>query len=142
MKLARSEAGIRALVYLMGYLRADEAISKLCEDVLPEMPDTPAAAIRYLMATFDYYYAADGSMVLLHPGLAEPEKLLLPAGMEDIPDYSPIDMVSACQGILPQEIPATLRLAGLIGNAVRPELTPQEAVDDLRIMAKQGASLP
>ena len=50
-------------------------------------------------------------------------------------------MIGAINGAFPEEIPLTQMMQGLLRGAVRPEITLEEAVEDLRMLAKQGVSL-
>ena len=44
-------------------------------------------------------------------------------------------------GAFPEEIPLCEMMLGLLRGAVRPEISEEEAVEDLRMLAKQGVSL-
>ena len=98
---------------------------------------------RFIMAEFDYMYTSDGQLFLPHPALAYPEKILSADG---IPGYAATEisfesMLGGMGGILPEEVPSVTCLKGVLMGGIRPESDLNEAVDDLRFMAKQGAGL-
>ena len=145
MRLMRHDAIIRAMLYLGGLLHYSEPLAHLMEDVLESRNDAMVQrlAMRYLRAAYDYCYDRNGDMLLLHPGLAEPERLLALT-----PDYDghPLELNEetirgAMEGVLPEEHPATERLYGLLQRSTRPEIGVWEAVEDLRILVKQGVSM-
>lgn len=45
-------------------------------------------------------------------------------------------------GILPEEIPLHERMCGALNGALRPEYELGEAAEDLRMLVKQGVTLP
>ncbi len=143
-RLMRHDAVIRAMLYLGGLLHFEEPLYHLMSDVLQ---DTYACdltlALRYLRAAYDYTYDRNGDMLLLHPGLADPERLLtmeVPA-QEFSLELSEDTMRGAMDGLLPGEAPLFDLLYGLFMEATRPELTPEGAAEDLLMLAKQGVSL-
>ena len=143
-RLLRHDSVIRALLYIGGLLHYEEPLHHLMNDVLK---DTYACdlmlAMRYLRASYDYTFDRYGDMLLLHPGLADPEQLirLRPPMQEFALELSEETMRGAIDGLLPEEEPLFDRLYGLFLNATRPELTPEGAAEDLLILAKQGVSL-
>ena len=98
---------------------------------------------RFIMAEFDYMYTNDGQIFLPHPALAYPEKILSMDGMPGCgaPEISFESMLGGMGGILPEEVPSVTCLKGTLTGGIRPENDLNEAVDDLRFMAKQGADL-
>lgn len=142
-KLARYDATIRALLYIGGLLHYHEPLQRLMNDVLTGVPGVSATlALRFLRSEYDYAYDHRGDMLLLHPGLAEPERMLRhfrPAGGRL--DLDEATMQGAMTGIFPEERPLFDMMFGLLYGAVRPEITEEEAVEDLRMLAKQGVSL-
>ncbi len=98
---------------------------------------------RFIMSEFDYMYTNDGQIFLPHPALAYPEKIL---SMDAVPgcgsaEISFENMLGGMGGILPEEVPSVACLKGALSGGIRPESDLNEAVDDLRFMAKQGAGL-
>lgn len=146
MRLMRHDAIIRALLYLGGLLHYSEPLERLLDDVLG-CKDPGAAeytlARRYLQAAYDFIYDSDGEMILLHPGLAEPERLLSNAPVRP---SAPMELDEetvrgAMEGLMPEERGMYNRLYGLLQGATRPEIGVDEAVEDLRMLVKQGVSL-
>lgn len=145
-RLLRHDAIIRALLYLGGLMHHGEPLERLLGDVLlcgdPGQLEYTLAR-RYLQAAYDFIYDRSGDMILLHPGLAEPERLLesipLPAGPVELDEDT---IRGAMEGLMPEERPLFGRLYGLLSGATRPEISAEEAVEDLRMLVKQGVSLP
>ncbi len=146
-RLMRHDAIIRALLYLGGLLHYAEPLERLLADVLdcenPGMQEY-ALATRYLQAAYDFTYDREGEMILLHPGLAEPERLLntaLPVrnGPMELDEET---IRGAMEGLMPEERSLFGRLYGLLQGATRPEISVEEAAEDLRMLVKQGVSLP
>ncbi|MGN0970882.1 MAG: hypothetical protein ACI4OY_02930 [Aristaeellaceae bacterium] len=142
-KLTRYDATIRALLYIGGLLHVQEPLHRLMEDVLKgTYAQSLPLAQRFLRCEYDYTYDRRGDMLLLHPGLAEPERMLGQgerwAGISDMDEET---LQGAMAGIFPEEQPLFEQMYGLIAGAVRPEITEEEAVEDLRMLAKQGVSL-
>lgn len=143
-RLMRFEAAIHGLLYIGGLLHYGEPFRHLREDVLRDTyADDANLAMRYLRTTFDYCYDAHGDMLLLHPGLAEPERMIRQGVLTPNPGFELDEntMVGAMEGLLPEERPLFDMMYGLLCGAVRPEITEEEAVEDLRMLAKQGVSL-
>lgn len=143
-RLMHHDAVIRGMLYIGGLLHYEEPLYHLMTDVLQ---DTYASdlnlALRYLRVAYDYTYDRNGDMLLLHPGLADPERLLAmyrPTTEINV-ELSEDTMRGAVDGILPEEEPLFDKLYGLFVGATRPELTPEGAAADLLMLAKQGVPL-
>lgn len=145
-RLARHDAIIRALMYLGGLLHVDEPLDRLLDDVLelkePNETDV-RLALRYLRCAYDYIHDADGQIILLHPGLAEPDRLLQvpPLEMSHPMELDEETIRGAMEGLMPEERKCFSRLYGLLQGATRPEISVEEAAEDLRMLVKQGVSL-
>ena len=98
---------------------------------------------RFIEAEFDYMVTDDGQLFLPHPGLAYPERILSGNGMpgSGAAEISFENMLGGMGGILPEEVPSVTCLRGALTGGIRPESDLNEAVDDLRFMAKQGADM-
>lgn len=143
-KLYRYDATIRGLLYIGGLLHISEPLRHLMVDVLDgTYAQNEKLALRYIHASYDYTFDSRGQMLLLHPGLAEPEHLLTRLMIR--PDTSleldEKEMLGAMGGLLPEEKPLFEMMYGLLLGSVRPEISVEEAVEDLRMLAKQGVSL-
>ena len=98
-----------------------------CADGHPELID------RFLLAGYDYVYDRGGSLLLIHPGLADPERMMGIASTE----MNPEALREASDSINDLETPLYERMLGLLLDVTRPEITPEDAVEDLIILAKQ-----
>ncbi|MGN1020647.1 MAG: hypothetical protein ACI4O7_09760 [Aristaeellaceae bacterium] len=141
--LTRYDATLRAMLYIGGLLPAREPLSRLMQDVLQgTYADSQPLALRFLRGEYDYTYDRQGNMLLLHPGLAEPERMPVHADpWAGIPAMDEETLRGAMAGIFPEEQPLFEQMYGLLTGAVRPEISVEEAVEDLRMLAKQGVSL-
>lgn len=139
-------AHIRAMLYMNGMLCADQAMSLMRESVLADTyANSEVLAMRYLRNAFDYVYDSEGGMLLLHPGLADPERVLHGRKASVAGRFTMMldehQLRQAANGIMMEEMPLYDMMYGLLSDAVRPELTAEDAVEDLRMLAKQGVSL-
>ena len=143
-RLLRFESAIRGLLYIGGLLHYAEPLMHLQRGVLHGVyAEQTHLAMRYLRNTFDYCYDERGDMLLLHPGLAEPERMISQGMVMTHADFEldEASLLGAMDGLLPEERSLFDRMYGLLYGAVRPEITEEEAVEDLRMLAKQGVSL-
>ena len=140
--VSRFDATIRGLLYIGGFLHYEQPLRHLLAEVLGGDVRQTKLAMRFLRASYDYFYDEQGAMILLHPGLAEPERVIHAVGVQEMSFEMDEDMLlGAIAGVLPEEVPLGDMMFGLLRGAVRPEITEEEAVDDLRMLAKQGVSL-
>ncbi|MBQ6959458.1 MAG: hypothetical protein IJP78_00610 [Clostridia bacterium] len=138
------DATLHSLLYLSGFLHASVPMTQFLLQKKKESDGQTSLMIgRYLRAAFDYTETADGEMLLLHPGLADPEHLL--SSLSKLP---PIEiqltremMLGGMNGILAEEVASCEAMRGVLVGAVRPEYDEEEVLEDLRMMAKQGASI-
>lgn len=143
-RLLRHDSIIRALLYIGGMLHYEEPLHRLMADVLEgTYANDSVLALRYLRAAYDYVYDRDGDMLLLHPGLTDPDMLLtLPASRDGLSmELDEMTLRGAMEGLLPEEEALYDHLYGLLCGATRPEISEVLAVEDLRMLAKQGVSL-
>ena len=135
---------VMSALNVYGAMWADEAEAYLRTAVLTgTAADNRVSVQRMLRTAFDYVYAADGRMVLLHPGAADPEAMLPFLCSVDLKDFA----VESEEDDIPQmlisdaERSAAVTMAGMLEDALRPDLSVWMAAEDLRVMAKQGVSL-
>ena len=142
-RLMHHDAVIHGLLYIGGMLHYEEPLYHLMNDVLSgTYACDMTLALRYLRAAYDYTYDRNGDMLLLHPGLADPEQLIaLRPSTEMAVELNEDVMRGAVAGLLPEEEALFARLYGLLIGATRPELTPEGAAEDLLMLAKQGVPL-
>lgn len=137
-RLAFFEMETKAALYLSGMLSADQALSRLYENVLRDSyANDRTMALRYLKAWNDFYYDRAGTLFLLHPGLADPEKLLrecgFPAGYQ--PELPSERALLAAYDLLPEELETHEQLSGLLDGSF--DTAEDSAAHDLRILVKQ-----
>ena len=121
-------------LYLLGAARA-EGPSRYMASLLNGTcaADQPELIRRFLLAGYDYVYDRSGSLLLIHPGLADPERMMGISSTEINPDA----LKKASDSINALESPLYERMLGLLVDVTRPEITPEDAVEDLMILAKQ-----
>jgi hypothetical protein len=144
-KLFRFDATMHSLLYIAGFLHAQQPTLHFLQEVCPAMAaEYYDYAQRYLRATFDYTTDVQGEMILVHPGLADPEHLMRQVKGSGIAalELSETMMLGGMNGIFPEEVAISQEMAGALQGALRPEYTPEDAVEDLRMLAKQGVPLP
>ena len=143
-RLLQHDSVMRGMLHIGGLLHFETPLYHLMTDVLQDSYASDLAlAMRYLRAAYDYTYDRSGDMLLLHPGLADPEHLMrqyVPTP-ECTMELSEDTMRGAIDGLLPEEAPLFDLLYGLFVGATRPELTPEGAAEDMLMLAKQGVSL-
>ena len=143
-RLFSFDATLHSLLYLSGFLHAAVPMRHY-QALMKEMnlPDPGVMIVRYLRAGFDYTQTVQGDILLLHPGLADPELLLATLSTLQAPETSLTRemMLGGMNGILQEEVASCEAMRGALVGAVRPEYDPDEALEDLRMMAKQGARL-
>lgn len=133
-------------LYLSGVLQASAPIRHLASMLRGTCAENRTDLIRRLMyASFDYVYDKAGHLTLIHPGLADPDRLIcqmsVPSVNESIRDLSPDTLNSASSSVMDLESPLYEQMLSTLLDSVRPELTPEDAVEDLIILAKQGVPL-
>jgi len=126
-------------LYLAGVIRAESPQRHLAS-LLKGTPaeNHPELIQRMLMADFDYIYDQQSRLLLIHPGLAEPDRLNLQSLSQQ--HYLSMDdeALSALSDSLDElETPIYDHMLGQIYDCTRPELMPEDAVEDLIILAKQ-----
>lgn len=143
-RLFSFDATLHSLLYLSGFLHASVPMTHFCQALGADADKhTPVLISRYLRAAFDYTETQSGEILLLHPGLADPELLFSRLACLEAPEthLTREMMLGGMNGILPEEVASCEAMRGALCGAVRPDLEEDEALDDLRMMAKQGASL-
>lgn len=121
-------------LYLLGAVQASGPM----RDMLALLKGTcaenrPDLVERFLVSGYDYVYNRSGSLLLIHPGLADPERMM------DI-NYTEMDpeaLSKASESINDLESPLYEQMLSVLQGATRPEITPEDAVEDLIILAKQ-----
>lgn len=144
-RLFRFDATIHGLLYIAGFLHAGQPRAFFLRDVM-ENTDALAQTIanRYMKASFEYIAEAEGDMVLVHPGLADPGWLManLRWGGEITLTLNEDTLAGGMNGTLPEEEPLHEAMRVALDDHMRPEWEAEEAAEDLRLLAKQGVTLP
>ncbi|MBE5782722.1 MAG: hypothetical protein E7329_05320 [Clostridiales bacterium] len=138
------DATLHSLLYLSGFLHASVPMEHFKTALQNAHPSLDRLIARYLRSAFDYTQTAQGEILLLHPGLADPDHLLSTlSGLRPPETHLTREMMlGGMNGILPEEIASCESMRGALSGAVRPEYDEEEVLEDLRMMAKQGANLP
>lgn len=143
-RLFRFDATIHGLLYIAGLLHCAQPMGVFMREVM-RREDALAMQVarRYLQSGFEYVTDANGDLILLHPGLADPYRLFQAQPVEGIftLELSQELIAGGMNGILPEEIPLHEAMCGALVGALRPEYDLEEAAEDLRMLAKQGVSL-
>lgn len=116
-------------------------------------------ARRYMKACFDYVVDYNGDLVLLHPGLAEPDAMLgsrLAVGAAAVESELVRESIAASLystsaeerllqallhgsvDMLPEERIPHEHMCAALQDAVRPDYRAEECAEDLRLLIKQG----
>lgn len=150
---------IFSLLYTAGLVDERRPMDMFLQDVI-QRDDWMACDIarRYMKAQFDYITDANGKLILVHPALVDPERMLLlqrpdgflPAQVEQSQLMIAAGMFGISMerwvtspeydqrlDILPDEIPAHNQMTLLLLDAVRPDYEPDECAEDLRLLIKQ-----
>lgn len=143
-RLLRFDATIHGLLYIAGLLHSAQPIGVFLQEVMHRSDeDALEIARRYMQASFEYMTDANGDLILLHPGMADPYRMVTIQPVEGVftLELSQELIAGAMNGLLPEEIPLHETLCGALQGALRPEYDLAEAAEDLRMLAKQGVPL-
>lgn len=132
---------ISGLLYITGFLDVRAPQQRFVREVLgvAESGASARLARNHLEASFDVDSVA-GCRLLLHEALAAPETLvstLAASGCQALPPLTSEQLFGAMNGMLPEEAAAAEKLCRTLQGALRPDLTPEGATEDLRLLAKQ-----
>ena len=140
--LFRLDAMLNCMLYLYGYVFPEPLLAQFLQNVgklkgILEYPDL----LRYAKASFEYVTAGN-SLILVHPALRLTGKCLERIYRTDASgwDVTGEMMLGGMNSLLAGEKPALDCFVATVRNAVRPDCSLQALADDLRYMAKQGAS--
>jgi len=130
-------------LYLLGAARMNapfQHLAGLMKDT--SVGECPALIRRMFLAEFDYIHVSRGQILLIHPGLADPD-LLSPEALQSAGLFSmdEEDLSRALQSLEAIEDPLYERMLALLTGATRPELVTENVIEDLIILAKQDVPL-
>ena len=140
----RFDATLRGLLYIAGFLHSAQPTGCFLQDVMGEAtPEARRLAVRYLKASYEYIPENGHELILLHPGLADPYRLIERSGNTGwvTLELSKEMVEGGINGLFPEEEEIHLNMWAALQGAVRPELNAREAAEDLRMLAKQGVEL-
>lgn len=139
--LERFDSSIRGLLYISGLLHSSQPQAFFVQDVIKRGDELAhEIARRYLQASFEYIADAHGDFILLHPGLADPYRLV----SQQMPERGftlelpPEVIAGGVRGILEEEEPLHEALCAALYGNLRPDYDLGECAEDLRMLAKQG----
>ena len=128
-------------LYLAGAMPADVVIRdmgwKLQNSIAAEKEHLYR---RLLLAAFETAVDQEGRMMLVHPGLADPHGFLRrPERLNIGQDQQRMEEIY--DSLMKVEDPLYEKMLGAIGELTRPETGAEDTVEDLILLAKQGAPL-
>ena len=141
----RYDATLHGLLYIAGFLHSSQPVDFFLRDVIKRDDELARSiAYRYLKATFEYMDDLGGEVILLHPGLADPYRLLRRLGSQEVfaLQLTQEMIAGGMNGIFPEEVPLHEAMRGALLGSLRPECDVDESAEDLRMLAKQGVPLP
>jgi hypothetical protein len=144
MRLFSIHATISGLLYIAGALDDRAPQQLVMQQVLQADPHDEEAqhlARQYLWAAYDCVDYPQG-VLLVHPALADPAAFI--SGWTQPPGAQPVDaaqLLGGMQGVLPVEEPLDAALSAALRHALRPSQDVRCVVQELRLLAKQGAPL-
>lgn len=143
-RLFRYDATIHGLLYIAGFLQSAQPLYFFMKDVM-EREDALACniAYRYMKATFEYIADVGRQIILVHPGLADPNRLMsqMSNSGEITLSLNEDTLAGGMNGLLPEEEPLHDAMRKALDGFMRPEWDTEEAAEDLRMLAKQGVTL-
>ncbi len=142
-KVYALSATLHSMVYLHGMLYAEPIISHMCSRLLTEHDEKHINLLyRYLKAEFDYCFDSQRNMVLMHPGLIHPERMLasISNAKFQATDYTREMIIGGISELLKEEAAAEEILKNELGFALQPGYNPGMMVNDLKFLIKQGAT--
>ena len=143
LKMYALTATLHSMLYLHGVLYADPAIQQLSGQLTSGRDETGMRMLyRYLRAEFDYCRDSQGNLVLIHPGVAHPERMMaaLSNPYYQAQDYAREMIVGGIGEELQEETAATDMLRAELSQTLQPGYSAGSMVDDVKILVKQGAT--
>jgi hypothetical protein len=142
MKIFTFDAMIHAMLYAAGFMDDQLPRERFCVDVLNSETSDPCAnrlARNFCEAAYDCVIYAN-CCLLLHEALALPESLIEQLAMRgaDVPPMTPAQMLGCMNELLPEERGAMHTLKHTLQYALRPDIHVDDAVEDLKLLTKQG----
>ncbi|MBR2824634.1 MAG: hypothetical protein IKE24_13250 [Clostridia bacterium] len=129
-------------LYLAGAMTADTVIRDLAWKLQGSMAaDQEHLYRRLLLSAFDTIVDMEGRLILIHPGLADPYGFLKQPERRQLgQDWTAMADIYA--SLMDVEDPLYDRMLNAITGVTRQEAGAEDTVEDLILLAKQGATLP
>jgi len=144
LRLFSVHATLSGLLYIAGALDDGAPQRLFMQQVLQADPQDEEAthlARQYLWAAYDCIDYPQG-VLLVHPALADPSYFMYGGDLPpEAPKLDAAQLLGGMQGVLPVEEPLDAALIGLLKHALRPSQDVALCVQELRLLAKQGAPL-
>ncbi len=139
----RYDVTIHGLLYITGFLPSLQPREIFRKDVVRS--DAPWASIlagRYLKASFEYVTDERDHVILMHPALADPYRLLYMLGgnVNASITLTQESLLGGMNGMLAEEVPSSEGMQNALSGNLRPEWSAEEAADDLRFLVKQNVT--
>ena len=142
-RLTHFDSTIHGLLYIAGLLHSSQPMLAFTQNVMMSSDAlSTEIARRYLQASFEYVTDSRRDFILLHPGLADPFRLVglqMPTGSFTL-ELAEDMILGGIRGILPEEEALHAAMCGALEGGLRPDYDVSECAEDLRMLAKQGVS--
>ena len=142
-KIYALSATLHSMVYLYGLLYTEPAITHLNENLFEkDTAENRRLLKRFMMAEFDYSRDSQGNLILLHSGLAYPERIAASVSnaQYQATDYTREMIIGGMSELLREEEAAAGILRSELSYALQPGYNPTVMANDIKILIKQGAT--
>ncbi|MFH1881013.1 MAG: hypothetical protein ABIK64_09475 [Bacillota bacterium] len=139
----RYDVTIHGLLYIMGFLPSLQPREIFQKDVIRSTAAWAGViADRYMRASFEYVTDEKERIVLMHPALADPYRLLWTLGGKGnaAVTLTQESLLGGMNGMLAEEVSLHETMQNELYGNMRPEWSADEAADDLRYLVKQNVS--
>jgi hypothetical protein len=139
----RYDVTIHGLLYITGFLPSLQPREIFRKDVIKS--DAAWAGViadRYMKSSFEYITDEQEQIILLHPALADPYRLLWTLGgkVNAAVTITQEALLGGMNGMLAEEVALHETMQNELQGNMRPEWRDDEAADDLRFLVKQNVS--
>ena len=138
-----AQTSIDDSLYLQGAIQANAPEAHLASQLSDTFVEHADLLIRrFLLAGYQCYRGAEG-LLLLHPGLADPASLSLHLFRQSGASFmDERDLQAALESLDQIEDPLYDHLTGLLQGMTRPEISAEDAAEDLILLVKQNVPYP
>ena len=139
----RYDVTIHGLLYITGFLPSLQPKEIFRKDVIhTDAAWASVIANRYLKASFEYITDEKEQIILLHPALADPYRLLWMLGgtVNAAITLTQESLLGGMNGILAEEVDLHEGMQNALYGNMRPEWSADEAAEDVRFLVKQNVS--